>query len=409
MSNTNITQNEHINNTGVFFKADSAHSAGCDGASPRAERAYLTITNKSTTTSVKNDDNFAKICDKIDSDLAYFERKTHYSRNFCERFRNDPFLGPKLKEEIRLYTLEDSKNLFYEYQIDSVMRPERLAREFDNGSIRCKYINNKRFSIYRPSNIGGNMQTVTGINDGHMSNSMNAAYQSANRLRDLIHANPDFKYFATLTFDKSKVKSRKDASALHSAITRFFRRLGVRYVLVPELHKDGSVHFHGVFNESAEPYLKPFVLNRDKMSANMAEMIRNGRELYNFELFFKRFGFCSFELIHNKQAVANYVSKYIVKGFLDPNNRIFSHRYFASKGLNRPEFVNYTDVSLNGLKPLYSDKICKFTMIEPQARGYNTLSSADLFHLEGSPHSNVTTQSAYRRTGDCLRAKRMQS
>lgn len=408
-SKSNITQKQRNNDKNADFDGKSACGAGGFGESPRESAPYLTITNKCTTfsgsTSVKSCTDFEQIVDKIDSDLRYFERKNKYSRRFCEEFKNDPFFRDKINTEIQEQILNDSKNLYYDYQVNSVMNPDSLSQMFSDGLIKCKFVNERLFSVYRPANLSGNAMTLQGLNDGHMSNSMNAAFQSANRLRELVQANPDFKYFATLTFDKQKVASRSDAVELKRAISRFFQRLNIRYVLVPELHKDGSVHFHGVFDSAIEPYIKPFVLNKDKMSRKMAEMIRDGRELYNFPRYLKRFGFCSFELIHNKQAVANYVSKYIVKGFLDPKNRLFSHRFFASKGLNRPSFVDGSTLSSDGLEPVFSCKIAKFSLVEPRARGRAlSLNGADLLSFKGSPQFNATTQLACRRTGDFVPA-----
>ena len=409
MSDSILTHKPRNNNTTVDFDGRSACGAGCDGESPRASAPYLTITNKCTTfsdsTPVFSDSDFSKIVDKIDEDLHYFDRKNKFSRSFCERFKNDPFLRDKINTELQEQILNDSKNLYVDFQINSIMNPDSLSQRFNDGSLKCKYVNECTFSVYKPANLSGNDMTLQGLNDGHMSNSMNAAFQSANRLRDIIQANPDFKYFSTLTFDKQKVASRSDAVELKRAISRFFQRLNIRYVLVPELHKDGSVHFHGVFDSAIEPYIKPFVLNKDKMSRAMAQMIRDGRELYDFSKYHKRFGFCSFELIHNKQAVANYVSKYIVKGFLDPKNRLFSHRFFASKGLNRPSFVDGSSLSADGLEPVFSRKIAKFSLYEPRARGRTlSLNRADLSFIKGSPQFNATTQTACRRTGDFVPA-----
>ena len=67
------------------------------------------------------------------------------------------------------------------------------------------------------------------------------------KLRRLALAN-DFEYFVTLTLDRSKI-DRYDGAAVVKALGRWadnmVRRHGLRYILVPELHKDGALHFHG--------------------------------------------------------------------------------------------------------------------------------------------------------------------
>lgn len=69
------------------------------------------------------------------------------------------------------------------------------------------------------------------------------------KLRRLALAN-EFEYFVTLTLDGSKI-DRYDPKvivrALNTWLDNMVRRNGLRYVLVPELHKDGALHFHGFF------------------------------------------------------------------------------------------------------------------------------------------------------------------
>lgn len=68
-------------------------------------------------------------------------------------------------------------------------------------------------------------------------------------LRRLALAN-DFDYFVTLTLDPAKI-NRYDAAAIMHAVNAWLsnmvQRRGLRYVLVPERHKDGAFHFHGFF------------------------------------------------------------------------------------------------------------------------------------------------------------------
>ena len=67
------------------------------------------------------------------------------------------------------------------------------------------------------------------------------------KLRRLALAN-QFEYFVTLTLDPARI-DRYDPAAVTKALGRWadnmVRRHGLRYILVPELHKDGAIHFHG--------------------------------------------------------------------------------------------------------------------------------------------------------------------
>ena len=70
------------------------------------------------------------------------------------------------------------------------------------------------------------------------------------KLRRLALAN-EFSYFVTLTLSPEEV-DRYDAKAIMARVNRWLdnmvRRKGLRYVLVPERHKDGAFHFHGFFS-----------------------------------------------------------------------------------------------------------------------------------------------------------------
>lgn len=74
------------------------------------------------------------------------------------------------------------------------------------------------------------------------------------KVRRIALAN-DFRYFVTLTLDQQKV-DRYDMGQivrkLNAWCSNMVQRHGLRYVLVPERHKDGAIHFHGFFDDSLE-------------------------------------------------------------------------------------------------------------------------------------------------------------
>ena len=74
--------------------------------------------------------------------------------------------------------------------------------------------------------------------------------RAAAKVRDLALCT-EFKWFVTLTLNAQRV-DRYDIGAvtrrMKSWLDNAVRRKGLAYVLVPELHKDGAIHFHGFFN-----------------------------------------------------------------------------------------------------------------------------------------------------------------
>lgn len=72
------------------------------------------------------------------------------------------------------------------------------------------------------------------------------------RVFELIAANPDLNMFCTFTVQFGRDDYDAIIKRLGQWLDNRVRRKGLRYVLVPEYHDDEqSIHFHGVFNESA--------------------------------------------------------------------------------------------------------------------------------------------------------------
>ena len=78
-----------------------------------------------------------------------------------------------------------------------------------------------------------------------------AARRAAAKVRDLALSNT-FRWFITLTLDPKKI-DRYDVKEvtrhLNTWLDNQVRRRGAAYVIVPELHKDGALHFHGLVND----------------------------------------------------------------------------------------------------------------------------------------------------------------
>lgn len=77
------------------------------------------------------------------------------------------------------------------------------------------------------------------------------------KLRRLALAN-SFEYFVTLTLAPDRI-DRYDGAAIVKALGQWadnmVRRHGLRYILVPERHKDGAFHFHGFFAGEGVKYV----------------------------------------------------------------------------------------------------------------------------------------------------------
>lgn len=159
-------------------------------------------------------------------------------------------------------------------------------------------------------------------------NSLKRAIQN---VYDLARCN-QFDWFITLTFDGNKV-NRYDYDACADAIKMFTNRLrkyGCRWLIVPEQHKDGAYHFHGMVSGSL-PLIPSGRTCYNEVSGETLEIYN----LANYE-----FGFTTATRIVHPEKTASYIAKYLTKEIAVPKGR---KCYWASKSLVRPA-VSYVEM-----------------------------------------------------------------
>jgi len=153
----------------------------------------------------------------------------------------------------------------------------------------------------------------------------------------------EWEYFVTLTLDKNKM-DRYDLPEYIKKLGKWIqiqkrKDLHLKYLLIPEPHKDGAWHMHGLINGLREQDLRKFTLDED-IPEKMKKMIRSGRKLYDIPAYRKKFGFVSVEKVENSEAVAKYVTKYISKTLQSDLKREKEKKlYYVSRGLKTAEKV----------------------------------------------------------------------
>lgn len=164
------------------------------------------------------------------------------------------------------------------------------------------------------------------------------------QLRRLALAN-GFDYFVTLTLDGEKI-DRYDGAAITRALNQWcnnmVKRHGLRYILVPELHKDGAFHFHGFFAGDGLEAVDSGTLDMDgwkhpRKPRSQAERQRwldaGARVVYNLPQW--RLGFTSAIKLYGSYAAAvGYCCKYIGK---QEGQRPLGRWYYSGGALAKPE------------------------------------------------------------------------
>ncbi len=148
-----------------------------------------------------------------------------------------------------------------------------------------------------------------------------------------------FTWFVTLTLSPEKV-DRYDGKAvvkkLNAWLSNQVARSGLAYVLVPERHKDGALHFHGFFNDALA-------------AVPSGHYDGAGHEIFNLPQWTLGFT-AAIKLYGDYPCAVAYVTKYIGKQGDKPCGRW----YYSGGALALPN-VHYVDIDTRSLCEDYPD------------------------------------------------------
>lgn len=166
--------------------------------------------------------------------------------------------------------------------------------------------------------------------------------RTKSRVTELALCNP-WEYFVTLTLDKEKY-NRHDLPTFKKHLSKFLNNLrfrygwNIKYLLIPEQHKDGAWHMHGLFMGIPSSELATFSLH-DHLPMKVLHMLSAGRKIMNWFRYARSFGYVTCEPIRNLEATAKYITKYITKDLVSSQVGLNKKLYLCSQGLNRAETI----------------------------------------------------------------------
>lgn len=154
------------------------------------------------------------------------------------------------------------------------------------------------------------------------------------RIFDICALNP-FTHFVTWTLDASKI-DRYDVDVIRPKILKtldnLHQRHGMEYIVVPERHRDGAVHFHGLVYGDGLRYV------------DSGHVDAGGHTIYNMPQW--RYGFSTaIQLYGDSMRVASYMTKYVTKDL----SKIFGKFYFASRSIARSVPVEYSIIDYDAI------------------------------------------------------------
>lgn len=213
--------------------------------------------------------------------------------------------------------------------------------EYPNAKVPFKHVYIKRDRNDTPDREKTKKQIIDEKIAEHKKLDNNISRAKRN-ITDLALCN-DFEYFCAFTFNGTVV-DRYSMKECSSKLRKFFNNFKSRYapdfkyLIIPEYHKDGAIHFHGLCAgfPVGELTVPDTILKRNKMTGEV-EQVPNTRGYLFWARYDKSLGIFNCSQVKSRNACAFYVQKYVTKDLKKIEKGM--PVYMCSKGLQRPELI----------------------------------------------------------------------
>lgn len=206
----------------------------------------------------------------------------------------------------------------------------------DYGGRGCKMV---LFKALRTKGFEDDEKPLKGsVNDEKLDSNI---CRARSEIFELAYCN-DWQFFTTFTIDKRKF-GRYDLQKYHKSFTQWLRNFNrkngtqIKYLTIPEQHKDGAWHEHGFIMGLPLEHLRLFSPDefKSEKEGGIRDKLLHGMPVYDFPAYHQKFGFCDFEPIRSPEAAAKYVTKYISKELSKSVTASGAHLYYHSLGLEK--------------------------------------------------------------------------
>ena len=186
----------------------------------------------------------------------------------------------------------------------------------------------------------------------------------------------EWEWFVTFTFSPDKV-NRYDYDECTKYLSKWFNNLkrsspALSYLVVPEQHKDGAYHFHGLFsgmNERQIVWTGKYVIKR--VRGLRSKFVRTKEKIYKIGSY--KLGWMTATRVREMEKVTSYITKYITKDML--NGLHGRKRYWCSRNLVLPlEEVFILDATDRFILSQELDDSSRFKKVSQVCYGDMTLS-----------------------------------
>lgn len=200
----------------------------------------------------------------------------------------------------------------YDYDITTI-------KQFGDHTVKVTYSSACRAPYVEDDRVKSAKGTV---NTEKLANNI---VRARSKVKELVLCNP-WDYWCTFTLDKSKFDRynlKNYVKKLGDFIKNYNRYCDaddkVKYLLIPEMHKDGAWHMHG--------FLK---------GIRSQDLYQNKHGYLTWRQYEDRFGFISMKRItgdYGVEKLSSYMSKYMTKEISNTVKELGAHAYYCSQGL----------------------------------------------------------------------------
>ena len=166
-----------------------------------------------------------------------------------------------------------------------------------------------------------------------------AIRRSQNRSKNMIYQiarSNEWNWYCTFTLNPNRVKDRYDYDECSKAFLSWLQNMkrsrapDLKYLFVPEQHKDGAWHFHGLLSDTG-----------DLLFLDSGHTYKNyeGEDKAIYNLIEYTLGYSDISKVEKPEQISAYITKYITKGLCELTFN--KKRYWASRNLEKPIIEEY--------------------------------------------------------------------
>lgn len=104
------------------------------------------------------------------------------------------------------------------------------------------------------------------------------------------------------------------------------------FLLIPEQHKSGAWHVHGLLGGFPDVAFRSFSLS-EKLPYQIRKRLQTGDDIRDWSGYSERFGFTTVSLIKSQERCTSYITKYVTKDCVKTAISNGGHMFYASQGL----------------------------------------------------------------------------